>query len=171
MPNYLTIDALKQRLHFDGDEDDTVMTGLLDAAEAYIGDPDNGILRRPVVVEAFTETFNSLSDVRLRFPDGATVTSVTYTDFDGAEQALGAVYSLIGDALVLLAGEVWPQHKSPVTVIYTAGFVTIPEPIISAGYFYAGTLYEGQANASMMKPEMLRQLMCQMLAGYRRSTL
>lgn len=171
MPDYLTLPLLKERLHYDGDEDDLTLMGLLDAAEAYIGDSDNGILRRPVTVQAFTETFDSLSDVHIRFPDGATITAVTYTDPDNAEQPLGAIYSLSGDSLALLAGETWPQHKSPVTVAYTAGFAEVPEPIVSAGYFYAGTLYEAQANAGMMKPELLRQLMSQMLAGYRRPTI
>jgi hypothetical protein len=171
MPNYLTLALLKERLHYDGEDDDSVMTGLLDAAEAYIGDPDNGILRRPVEVTAFSEIFHSLSDVQIRFPDGATITTVTYTDPDNAVQSLGGIYTLTDDTLTLAAGEAWPAHKSPVTVAYTAGFLVIPEMIISAGYFYAGTLFEAQANAGMMNPELLRQLMGQMLAGYRRPSI
>lgn len=171
MPGYLTLPMLKESIHFDGDDDDAKLTALLDTAEAYIGDPDNGILRRPVVSTAFTERFSSFADVSLRFPDGATVTGITYPDSDGAEQTLGAVYELVGAEIQLLSGETWPNHNAPVIVTYTAGFTTIPAPIYDAGYFYAGTLYEAQSDASKMKPEMLRQLMCQMLAGYRRPAL
>ena len=171
MPYYLTLNDLKERLHFDGDEDDMTMTGLLDAAEAYIGDPDNGILRRPVVPTAFTERFNSFADISIRFPDNATITSITYLDDQGDEQTLAAVYELVGADIELLNGETWPSHNAPVIVSYTAGFDVVPEQVVTAGYFYAGTLYEAQSDASKMKPEMLRQLMCQMLAGYRRATL
>lgn len=170
MPDYLTLSLFKESLHYDGD-DDTKLTALLDAAEGYIGDPENGILRRPVVVSSFTEKFNALSDVQIRFPDGATVTSVTYTDLDGQEQELGAIYALSGDTLEVSEGQSWPAHKYPVTVNYTAGFAEVPEQIMAAGYFYAGTLFEAQSDAGLMKPDLLRQLMCQMLAGYRRTTI
>jgi hypothetical protein len=173
MPDYLTLPLFKEGLHFDESTvlTDEVMTGFLDAAEAYIGDPESGILRRPVAVTEFAEEFDSLSDVQLRFPDGATIASVTYTDPDDQEQTLGPIYRLSDGCLKLLPGEVWPRAKAPVTVIYTAGFDPVPDPIKKAAYFYAGTLYEAQLNAQMMDPELLRQLMSTMLAGYRRPTL
>lgn len=173
MPDYLTLPLFKEGLHFDDSAalTDEVMTGFLDAAEAYIGDPENGILRRPVSVTAFSEEFDSLSDVQIRFPDGATITSVTYTDPDDQEQTLGAIYRLSDGCLKLLPGEEWPRNKAPVTVNYTAGFDPVPEPIKKAAYFYAGTLYEAQLNAQLMDPELLRQLMSAMLAGYRRPTI
>jgi len=171
MPEYLTMPTFKETLHYDGSDDDTTLTAILDAAEAYIGDPENGILRRPVTVTEFTERFESLSDVLLRFADGADVSAVTYLTQDNQTVPLGAIYEVIDGALSLLPGEAWPSHRSPVIVTYTAGFTTIPAPIIAAGYFYAGTLYEAQSDASKMKPEMLRQLMAGMLAGYRRPTI
>lgn len=171
MPEYLTLTRFKEALHYDGDDDDATLTGLLDAAESYIGDPENGILRRPVAVTAFSEEFDSLSDVQIRFPDGATVTSVTYTDADSQEQTLGAIFRLIDGQLTALEGETLPASKYPVTANYTAGFAEVPEAIAAAGYFYAGTLFEAQSDASKMKPEMLRQLIAQMLSGYRRPTL
>lgn len=171
MPDYLTAAGLRESLNYDSDESDTKMDALLSTAEAYIGDPDNGVLRRPVVVTAFSEEFDSLSDVQIRFPDGANIADVTYTDADGAQQTLGAIYTLRDDALTLTAGNTWPSSQYPVTVNYSAGFADVPQPIIDAGYFYAGTLLEAQSDASAMNPDFLRKLMGMMLAGYRRATI
>lgn len=167
MPSFLTLVGFKEYLQIDWTDDDTALTGLLDAAEGYLADPENGILGRPVAVTAFSETFDSLSDVRLRFPDGATVTSVTYTDTDDAEQPLGAIYGLDGGGLTLNPGETWPTHKAPVVVGYDAGFETIPPQIITAGYFYAASIFE-QRDSEKMRPQMLREVMALMVGGYRR---
>lgn len=170
MPSFLTLAGFKEYLQIDWTEDDTALTGLLDAAEGYLADPENGILGRPVPVTPFLETFDSLSDVRLRFPDGASIASVTYTDLEGAEQSLGAIYTLSGDFLELDSGQSWPGHKAPVIVSYEAGFTTIPPQIITAGYFYAASIFE-QRDSEKMKPEMLRQVIALMVGGYRRTGL
>ncbi|MGB0855036.1 MAG: hypothetical protein ACPGSI_17195 [Pikeienuella sp.] len=167
MPDFLTLSEFKDYMQVTWTEDDTTFTALLDAAESYLADPDNGILGRPVITTAFSEEFDSLPEVRIAHPDGASITTVTYTDTDGQAQTLGDIFRLKGDCLVLNYGETWPAHIAPVTVAYSAGFATAPQAIKTAGYFYAASLFE-QRDSEKMNPETLRRVIAMMVAGYRR---
>jgi len=171
MPDFLNLAEFKKSLKLDGNEQDWRLITLLDVAEGYLGSPTDGILGRPLVVTAFSERFDDFDAVDLAHPDGARVTAVTYLDTENQAQTLGGLYDLIAGRFELRPGFSWPSHSGKITVEYEAGFDVVPAAICEAGYFYAGTLYEGQADAANMKPDMLRKLMAQMVAGYRRRGL
>lgn len=170
MANFLSIIELKERLHITFDDDDAELQGYLDAAESYLGDPQNGILWRPVIAQEFTEVFARFSDVEIAYPDGVDAVSVTYIDADGAEQTLGDIYTVKGGALCLKSGEKWPPHTGDVIVTYTSGWQPsdVPAGIKEAGYFIARSYYEQGHDIDQNR---FRSVVAFMVAGYRRAGL
>ena len=167
MPTWLDVDEFKEYARIDHAHEDALIGRLLDAAEGEIGDVEDGILARPVSVTAFTEYFDSFEGVSLAHPDNATITSVGYTDPDGASQTVGAIYTLRDGLLVLNNDEVWPTKDGEITVIYSAGWATVPEAVKSAGYFFAASLYDARTSNGM-DADKLRKMTALMVRGYRR---
>lgn len=167
MPAFLYLSTFKQHAAIDHNDADVLISGYLDAAEAYLGDPENGWLRRPVVAQSFTESFASFEGVALTHPDLAEITSLTV---DGEEVSFG--YDLIGGALSLHSGEEWPDVDEEVRVTYEAGWSadSVPQPIVNAGYYIAATLYEHR-NSGEGSAENLNSYLAIALAGYRRPAL
>lgn len=170
MPSFLHLSEIKTRLHITFDDDDAELWGYLDAAESYLADPENGILRRPVVAQEFTEIFDSFGCVDLAFPDDARDLEVAYTDPDDLPQVLGPIYTLRRGVLVLNHGETWPRAVGPVTVTYTAGWEIerVPSGIREAGYFIARSYYE---QGDEIDADRFRSVVAFKVAGFRRVTL
>lgn len=170
MLDFLILDELKDRLHITFDDDDLELQGYLDAAQSYLADPENGILRRPVVAQEFTEVFDSFACVDLAFPDDARDVSIAYTDPDGLPLTLGPVYTLRRGVLALRRGETWPRAAGPVTVTYTAGWDVrdVPAAIREAGYFIARSYYE---QGDEIDADRFRSVVAFKIAGFRRATL
>lgn len=167
MSSFLNLEEFKAMIRVEGTEEDFLLRRLLTTAEAYVGDPDNGILGRPVVATEFVEYFDSIAGVSLKHPDEVSAISVAYTDASGAAQTLApADYELREGVLVNQTDEAWPEAKD-VTVTYTAGWASTPEPVRDAAYFYAGALEDARHGQAMM-PDKLRMTMATMLRGYRR---
>lgn len=166
MPNFLSLMELKERLHITFDDDDAELQGYIDAAESYLADPQNGILRRPVLATEFVERFSGFRTVALAFPDEVTSVSITYVDADGAEHDLPPIYRVEDGALILNDGENWPQARSA-TVTYTAGweYDFVPPAIREAGYFIARSYYEQGHEIDQAR---FRSVVSFMVAGYRR---
>ena len=170
MPQFLDLAELKNRLHITFADDDAELTGYLDAAESYLADPENGILRRPVVAQEFTEIFDRFDCVDLAFPDDARNVSIAYTDPDGLPLTLGPVYTLRRGVLALSRGETWPRAAGPVTVTYTAGWEleAVPAGIRETGYFIARSYYE---QGDEIDADRFRSVVAFKIAGFRRATL
>lgn len=169
MPNFLSLVELKERLHITFDDDDAELQGYIDAAESYLADPQNGILRRPVLATEFVERFAGFDAVALAFPDEVTEVSVSYIDADGVDRDLPKIYRVEGGKLVLNHGESWPQARS-VTVTYTAGWTVngVPAAIKEAGYFIARSYYE---QGHEIDQDRFRAIVAFMVRGFRRVTL
>ena len=167
MPDYLDLDEFKAQRRIDSDLEDDVITRLLNSAEARLGDPVNGILRRPVVSQEFTEKFSGFDSVELAYPDNASISDLSY-ESAGVMTAVGDIYTLENGKLVLTYGESWPTNVTSVSVTYTAGWdaADVPEPIKDAGYFIAGQLYD---NEDSFDSERFRRVLAFMVSGYRRA--
>ena len=170
MPNFLSLDELKRRLHITFADDDAELQGYLDAAESYLGDPENGILRRPVVAQEFIEVFDSFDCIWLAFPDDARNLSIAYTDHDGLPLLVGDIFTTHRGRLMLNHGQAWPRHTGPVTVTYTAGWEagSVPAGIQEAGYFIARSYYE---QGDELDSDRFRSVVAFKVSGYRRVTL
>ena len=171
MPNFLNITELKERLHIAPEvgDYDLELQGYIDAAESYLGDPVNGILHRPVLAQDFVERFRRFEDVCLAFPDEVQTVSVSYVDADGAEQALGDIFTVENGCLVLNHGENWPYARS-VTVSYRAGWepYAVPQAIREAGYFIARSYFE---QGDQIDHNRFRSVVAFKVAGFRRATI
>jgi len=172
MPEYLSLDVFKMHNSLEvGDlypaGFDGLCNGYLDAAEAYIGDVESGILRRPVISTEFTEKFADFASVSIAHPDE--VTEFTLTT-DGT--VVADIYTLEDGAVALNEGEEWPDVVDGVTATYRAGWAAadVPAPISSAGYFVAATLFQ-QRSGGESHPEKLRSYLALALSGYRRAGL
>lgn len=170
MPDFLSLPELKRRLHVTFDDDDSELQSYMDSAQSYLADPENGVLRRPVVAQEFTEEFNSFACVDLAYPDDARAVSVEYTDADGADQVLGDIYTVRRGGLRLNAGETWPSATGPVVVRYTAGWELdeVPRAISEAGYFIARSFYE---QGDEIDADRFRSIVAFQISGFRRATL
>lgn len=170
MPQFLELSELKRRLHITFEDDDVELNGYLDAAESYLGDPENGILRRPIVAQEFTEMFDSFECIWLGFPDDARDLSIAYLDPEGLPLVVGDIFTTYRGQLLLNHGETWPRRTGRVIVTYTAGWPIgeIPAGIQEAGYFIARTYYE---QGDEMDADRFRSVVGFKVAGYRRATL
>lgn len=168
MPDYLELDEIKALLKIQFDDDNALLIRLLNAAEGYLSDPQNGILRRPVLSTEFVETFDDFASVRLQFPDEITAYSVAYTDADGADQVLPDTYTIADGQIVLNHGEAWPARQGNVVVTYTSGWPEAPEPIKDAGYTYVQIMYDFGPDYDMQR---MRDLIAFKISGFRRVEL
>lgn len=153
----VTLDEVKAQAMVDFDDDDDLLTGLRDAAVAYL-DGFRGILGRAVVTQTweikhagFTRTF------RLPVPD-VTAASITYMDADGAEQSVPAgqivVLPVITGTMVKLSDSfTFPaledDNPAPVAVQFTCGFggaADVPANLKLAVKALAATWYESRAS-------------------------
>ena len=165
MPEFLELGDFKRRmLRIDVSDFDDDLNSMLDAAEHRIGDPYNGILRRPVLRQSFEEQFEAFVAVDLEFPDTAEIVSVTYRDRDGSLQTLPGIFTLKSGNLCLNFGESWPVHAGEISVSYLAGWPVeaVPEPIKNACYVAAQMIWDGENYNDRIEA---------MLAGYRRTKL
>ncbi|MDO6587335.1 hypothetical protein Q4543_17625 [Salipiger sp. 1_MG-2023] len=169
MPDYLSVADFKAERRIEHSEEDARISRLLDSAEQRIGDPENGILRRPVIRQEFSENFDSFEDVELAHPDGATISGLTY-ESAGVSASVTATYTLEDGRLRLAYGETWPASVERVSVTYDAGWSAedVPEALKDIGYFIAGQMYD---NADTFDAERFRRVLAFMASGYRRAVI
>ncbi len=168
MSDYLILSKFKLMLHVGFSDDDFELSKRLDAAESYLGDPENGILQRQVIKKSFTEHFSSFSAVCLEWPDVVSDVIVTYLDASENTQTLGSIYTVNDGRLVLNYGEKWPSPAKNITVSYSSGWDApdVPEGICDLGYFIARTFYTKGVEIDQKK---FKEIVAFQAAPFRRS--
>jgi uncharacterized phiE125 gp8 family phage protein len=168
----VTLDQAKAHLNVDFADDDTLIGAYIDAAGQCLDHLNRAILPSTWAVDL--DTFQD--ELLLPKPPLNAVTSITYLDASGAEQTLsGSVYSVIKDSLGQgivrkVYGQEWPDlygSKEPVTINFTAGYSTIPGPIIAAALLIIGGLYEQRAQVTAAQVFELPCGVDALLANYR----
>lgn len=130
-PADLPVTLAEAKLHcrVDHADDDTLITGLIEAATGHL-DGWTGILGRAIMTQTWRQDFpNFGSKLRLPLVPAALIEAVTYHDGDNSEQTLDdAVYSLFIDAagpyVALRPDQTWPgtyNRPDAVSVEYVAG--------------------------------------------------
>ena len=132
----VTLALAKQHLRVDGTDEDTVITGYLAAAVAWV---ENYTGKKLVRGQVTQETSALETPLALSWGPSPADLSVSYTDADDAAQTFTDATIVLGRAYAT-----WPTPKSdtPITLTYTAGFATTPSDLDSAvllmtGHFYA----------------------------------
>lgn len=145
----------KSHLRVDTTAEDTLIDALITVARQHIEHE----LRRALV----TQTWELVLDrwpaggvLRLPLPPLASVTSIKYTDDDGAESTLSSGAYLVDTEslpgrVVLKNGQSWPAvtlaEANGVRVRFVAGYggaAAVPETIKAAMKLLIGTLYENR---------------------------
>lgn len=178
----ITLAEAKANSRVDGSDDDSLITGLIDAATAHI-DGWSGILGRCVVTQTWQQDFSCFpASRRLRLSmDPAQSVVVKYSDGDNADQTFsGASYSLhtddCGPYLWLADGASWPStfsRQDAVRIEITAGYgaaSAVPQSIKQAILLMVGHWYENrEATGEGLKDIPLA--VDALLAPYRRISL
>jgi len=161
----LTLVEAKLHLRVDADDEDSLITALITAARQWA----ENYCRRSFVRRTL-ELRMDCFPAEIRLPRGpvSEVTSITYTDQDGAAATLGAgryqvdLYG-IPPRIVPVFGAVWPVPKygalNAVVVEYVAGFApgaasptdhaeNVPGPIKAAMLLIVGHLFRNREQVS-----------------------
>lgn len=155
----ISLEKAKAHLRVESEDDDALITDLIEAATAHIDGPD-GWLGRALGRQSLELTLDDFRGdgcgvIRLPYPPLLEVELVNYVDPDGTEWTMGStLYTVVGaHAVRPAAGEAWPAVRSfpdSVKIIYAAGYPlgdgegagsVIPAPIRSALLLMIGDLY------------------------------
>jgi len=170
----LTTAEARAHLRVTSSDEDTYISSLIAAAEAYL-DGYSGILGRALVTQTWSQSFDGFpacGELRLPLGNVQSVSSVSYYDESNNAQTFSS-YSVVTDArgpkLALDADASWPgtyNRPDAVTVTWVCGYgdaSDIPEAIIHAAKLLIGQWFdhreaggeEGEASfavSALLKP-------------------
>ena len=133
----------KLHLRVDFDDDDTAIAAMISAAVGRFDGPD-GYLGRCLMPQVWRLDLDELRGaITLPLPPCQEVTSITYLDKDGEQQALGSsMYRVrgIGDVARINPVGDWPETDSA-SITFVAGYTVTPEPIRAAILLRVGHLF------------------------------
>ncbi len=165
----VTSTEAKSHLRVDTTADDTLIGTLITAARQHV----EAHLRRALITQTWelvTDAFPVGDILRLPLPPLVSVTSIKYTDEDGAESTLSSgLYVVDTDStkgrVVLKNGETWPSvtlaAANGVRVRYVAGYgeaSAVPRPIRQAILLLIGTMYENRESVLVAQGVTVAQL-------------
>lgn len=153
----VSLERVKAHCRVDHSEEDDLLTDLIGAATDHL-DGWSGVLRRCLVSQAWSVSFDEFADVmRLPFP-ALTIESVTSLNAAGDETtASPSGYALrrdtLGSFVERLTSAIWPavsNERQAVTVTFVAGYGDaddVPKAIQSALLLMIGDLYANRETA------------------------
>ncbi len=165
----VTSTEAKSHLRVDTTADDTLIGTLITAARQHV----EAHLRRALITQTWelvTDAFPVGDVLRLPLPPLVSVTSIKYTDEDGAESTFSSgLYVVDTDStkgrVVLKNGETWPSvtlaAANGVRVRYVAGYgeaSAVPRPIRQAILLLIGTMYENRESVLVAQGVTVAQL-------------
>lgn len=174
----VTLAEAKQHCRVDHDDDNALITSLLNVVSENIDGAD-GWLGRSVrqATWKLSLPYFPVHEIALPLPPLREVTEVAYLDEDGASQTYTTFREFgVGDrhaqGLVLPAyDEDWPDTRDDtpeaVTITFDAGYDSVPVPIKHAALLMIGHLYEHREDVSEIKIEQMPFAATALLAPYR----
>lgn len=137
----VSLSDVKAHCRVSHNDDDTVLTSLLNAAVAYL-DGWSGVLGRCLVTQTWRQDYGSFGCLRLPLGPVASIASITYYDAGNEQQTLSTdLYDLFTDELGSYVGskpgQSWPSAYSrddAVSVTFVAGTASadVPAPLKAA---------------------------------------
>lgn len=155
----LTLDEVKLHLRVTGDDEDTLIDGLLKAATSYL-DGWTGILGRALESQTWEMALDEFPD-EIELPLGpiTSVTSVKYTDTTGTEQTMSALLyqtDIPGVEGRIVAPDGWPvtgDYVNAVKVRWVAGLGAAQAikqaMLLLIGHWYVNREIVGDARAEL----------------------
>lgn len=157
----MTLDEAKAHIKRDDDDDNSVISSLIDVVTTHLDGVD-GILGRALVNQTWAESHSAFpagGAICLRLAPLVSVTSISYFDRDNAAQTLaGSAYSAHNTTrtpyVKLGANASWPstaERDDAVTITYQAGYGAdaekVPATIRHAAKLLLGHFYENREAA------------------------
>lgn len=162
----ITVDMVKAQTRIDAADDAALVQRLCKAARAHV-EKRTGLILPVQTIDAKCDSFCDLE--RLDFAPVASITSIKYTDGDGAEQTVdSADYELravdpLTPSVVLAYGKAWPSRRfgSLVTVRAVVGFEALPEDMAHAMLVLISHWYDNRGDdaAAARIPSMVDDLL------------
>lgn len=148
----LTVADVKLHLRLTSDTtEDPLIASLITAAREYC----EGITGRSFATQtitAYLDSFPGADFIELDRPPLQSVTSIKYKDYAGTETTMTATTDYLVDTdsdigrIVLAYGKSWPSFTpypyNPITIIYKAGYTTLPKSLEQAMLLLIGHWYE-----------------------------
>lgn len=145
----VNLELAKLHLKVTVDDEDTLIDGYCDAAQASLDGP-MGWLGRCIgrqTLELRTNTFSGAQ--ALPYGPVIGITSVKYVDPTGVEKTLDpAAYQLAGEGLAPAPSASWPQVRGDaegVRIRYEAGFETVPPAVRQAILLLVSTWFRNRS--------------------------
>lgn len=135
----VTLTTAKAHLRKTASDEDTIITAYLNAATAWI----ERFTGKKLTAGSVTETFIDFGDyIELGYLPANSVTSITYTDADGASDTVAD--SRLRDGRIYPPTIGWPSYEtySTITVVYNAGYATTPTELEQAQLLLVGHFYQ-----------------------------
>jgi uncharacterized phiE125 gp8 family phage protein len=163
----LSLREVKEHCRVDADDSDQLLVALIAAAVQHIDGP-TGTLGRAITPQTWDLRLGWFpAEITLPLPPLRSVDQITYVDSDGATQTLSSsVYKVVGlgdegrrAAIVEAHDQTWPTTRAvpeAVTVRFTAGYTTVPEPIKQAMKLMVGHWFD---NPGAPAPEAVAALL------------
>jgi uncharacterized phiE125 gp8 family phage protein len=150
----LSLADAKLHLSVESTDEDTLISGLIAAATAWLDGP-TGVLGRCLINQAWRASYDyCFPSWRIPLPLAplVSVTSITYVDAQGATQTVASVDYQVLDgpagAVQPAYGKAWPSPRSQAracAITFTAGYgaaaAAVPAPLIVAAKLLVGHLY------------------------------
>jgi len=163
----VTLEEAKQHLRVDGDDEDTLIEGLIAAASAQIDGPA-GWLGRSLgeqVLEAGLDAF-VYDPIQLPYAPVLSIESIRYEDAVGEWRTLdAAAYELRDDLLGTAWSKEWPRtpayrgRSRTVLIRYRAGYATLPAAIRVAVLMLTEHLYRNRGSDDVAMPRAVEMLL------------
>lgn len=152
----ITLAEAKLHLRVDSTADDPLITALITAARETAEHYAGRALAAQTLEMALDEFPDDDGAITLDMPPVASVSSIIYTDANGAAQTLAAAkyaLSTYGDSRTVAPtyGNNWPSTRDipdAVRIQYVTGSAACPKAAVSAMLLIIGRLYEERGDAS-----------------------
>lgn len=179
----ITLGETKDHLRVDSADDDALISVLITAARQHI-DGRDGWLGRALMTQTWDYalySFPTTDCLELPLAPVQSITSITYTDTDGASQTFASGNYALGADLDwsprvnLGYDKSWPSTRSipdAVTVRFVAGYASaadVPAPIKAAMLMIVGHLYEHRESVVDKQLSEVPRSVDSLLMPYRRT--
>ena len=179
----ITLTETKDHLRVDSTDDDALISALITAVRQNI-DGRDGWLGRALMPQTWDyalDTFPADAYLELPLAPVQSITSITYTDTDGAAQTFGSGNYALGADLDwsprvnLGYDKSWPSTRTipdAVTVRFVAGYAnaaSVPAPIKAALLMMIGHLYEHRESVADKDLSEVPMAVHSLLMPYRRT--
>lgn len=174
----LSLAAAKSQLRMDEDEDDALIRSLITAARQWV----EGQTHRALVSQIWDQSIDGnwpwkygRPCIELEKNPILSVDSITYVSGASPEPTLGtSLYTAVtrnnGSYVVPAYGQTWPSVlcvPNAITVRFTAGYATVPQPLVHAITMLVAHWYENREVIAMKEPYVVPFTIEALISPYR----